>query len=90
MILNPGIYVIAGGGLSVSGDAMVTGSEVMIYNAGSKFPAAGGKFGGFTVNGRLQYGHQNRFSFFSRYRGVLLFATTMRCVAWSMNSGSRQ
>ena len=35
LTLNPGIYVIAGGGISVTGNASVTGTGVMIYNAGS-------------------------------------------------------
>jgi hypothetical protein len=32
---EPGIYAITSGGLTVSGNASLTGSEVMIYNAGS-------------------------------------------------------
>ena len=30
----------------------MTGSGVLIYNAGSKFPAAGGSFGGITIGGK--------------------------------------
>ncbi|MGA2257954.1 MAG: MBG domain-containing protein, partial [Thermoguttaceae bacterium] len=50
--LNPGIYEIAGGGFNVSGSATVSGSGVLIYNAGSLFPKAkGGCFGGISFSG---------------------------------------
>ena len=40
LTMNPGVYVIAGGGFSVSGNGSVTGTGVMIYNAGSNYPSA--------------------------------------------------
>ena len=49
--LSPGTYVIAGGGLSVSGNATVTGTGVLIYNAGSNYPSTGGSFGSITLTG---------------------------------------
>jgi Flp pilus assembly protein TadG len=33
VIMNPGVYYLAGGGLDVSGNASITGKEVMIYSA---------------------------------------------------------
>jgi mucin-19 len=54
LYLNPGVYVIAGGGLSVSGSASINGTGVMIYNAGSKYSAAGadgGTFGPLSFSG---------------------------------------
>jgi hypothetical protein len=60
LILSPGVYEIAGGGLSVSGSASIkvasgfnatTGHGVLIYNAGTNFPAGGGKFGSINVSG---------------------------------------
>jgi hypothetical protein len=51
LTLNPGIYVIAGGGFTVSGNAVVNGSGVLIYNAGSAFPNAGGTFGPLALGG---------------------------------------
>ena len=46
LTLNRGIYIIEGGGFSVSGNASVTGTGVMIFNAGSNVPAAtGGTYG---------------------------------------------
>jgi hypothetical protein len=61
LILSPGVYVIAGGGLSVTGQASiatgsgfdsVTGHGVMIYNAGSNYPGTGGNFGGIGIAGK--------------------------------------
>ena len=51
LTLNAGTYVIAGGGLSVTGNATVTGSGILIYNAGSNYPNAGGSFGSITLSG---------------------------------------
>ena len=39
--MSSGIYIIEGGGFSVSGNASVTGSGVTIVNAGSKYPEHG-------------------------------------------------
>ena len=50
LVLEPGVYVITGGGLSVTGSANITGSGVMIYNAGSSYPASGGTYGGITLS----------------------------------------
>jgi hypothetical protein len=60
--LEPGIYVIAGGGLTVSGNGHIsmaaggspdpiTGTGVILYNAGSSFPNPGGTFGAITIGG---------------------------------------
>ena len=40
-----GIYIIEGGGFSVSDQASVAGSGVMIVNAGSNYPGTGGTYG---------------------------------------------
>jgi hypothetical protein len=49
--LNPGVYIIEGGGLTVSGGASLTGSGILIYNTGSKYPNAGGSYGAITLSG---------------------------------------
>jgi hypothetical protein len=54
LTMNAGIYVIAGGGFSVTGNGKVNGSEVLIYNAGSNYPSAGGNFGGIALSGSAQ------------------------------------
>ena len=50
--MQPGIYVITGGGFSVSGAGVVNGSGVMIYNAGSNYNGgSGSSFGAFSASG---------------------------------------
>jgi hypothetical protein len=51
LTLNPGLYIIEGGGIAVGDNASVTGAGVMIYNTGSNYPNAGGCFGGITLSG---------------------------------------
>jgi hypothetical protein len=55
LMMSSGIYVIEGGGLTVSGSASVIGSGVMIVNAGSRYPSTGGAYGNITLisNGTL-------------------------------------
>ena len=51
LTMASGIYIIEGGGFSVSGNASVTGSGVMILNAGSNYPGTGGNYGSITLGG---------------------------------------
>src|SRR5205807_2016973 len=51
LTLRAGIYVIAGGGFTVTGNASVTGTGILIYNGGSNFPSPGGTYGGLTLSG---------------------------------------
>jgi Ca2+-binding RTX toxin-like protein len=51
LILEPGIYVIRGGGLQISDNASLTGTGVLIYNAGSNYPDRGGTFGSISLSG---------------------------------------
>jgi hypothetical protein len=52
LTMSPGIYEIAGGGFNVSGKAQVTGSGVLIYNAGSHYPTGtGGTYGAINIGG---------------------------------------
>ncbi len=53
MTLNPGVYIIEGGGLSVSGNASLTGNGVLIFNAGSSYNGTtdGGTFGSISLGG---------------------------------------
>lgn len=52
--MSPGIYVIEGGGFSASGNATVTGSRVMIVNAGTNYPGTGGTYGSITIGGNAR------------------------------------
>ena len=51
LTLTSGLYIIEGGGFSVSGNASVTGSGVTIFNAGSKYPTTGGTYGSISLSG---------------------------------------
>ncbi len=53
LTMNAGTYVIEGGGLTISGNANVkgTGTGVLIYNAGTNYPSAGGTFGAINIGG---------------------------------------
>ena len=42
--MSAGTYLIEGGGFTVSGNASVKGSGVLIYNAGSSYPNTGGTY----------------------------------------------
>jgi hypothetical protein len=61
------VYVIAGGGLTVSGNARVTGAGVMVYNAGGP----GGAFGAVSVTGNATVDLAAMAS--GTYAGVVLF-----------------
>ena len=51
LTMTAGVYVIDGGGLTVSGASSLTGSGVMIYNAGSNYNGGtGSTFGGITLS----------------------------------------
>ena len=51
LTMNAGTYIIEGGGFTVSGGASVTGTGLLIDNAGSKYPGSGGNFGPISVTG---------------------------------------
>jgi hypothetical protein len=50
LTLGPGLYIVEGGGFTVTGNASVMGQGVMIYNTGSNYPNAGGNYGGITLS----------------------------------------
>ncbi|HJT77825.1 MAG TPA: MBG domain-containing protein, partial [Gemmataceae bacterium] len=49
--LNPGVYLIEGGGFTVSGGASVSGNGILIVNAGSNYPSAGSTYGPVILSG---------------------------------------
>jgi hypothetical protein len=51
-LASNGIYIIQGGGLSVSGAASISGTNVLIVNAGSNYPTIGGTqtYGAITLS----------------------------------------
>jgi hypothetical protein len=86
IILNPGIYIIQGGGLSISSSASISGSGVMIYNAGSKFPTLGGSFGGITLTGSGSFSLTSPTS--GTYAGILIFQERDNPVALSLSANA--
>jgi hypothetical protein len=71
LTMNPGLYIIEGGGFSVVGNATVTGSGVTIVNAGSNYPNSAGTFGPITLssNGTISLSPPTT----GPYAGVLFF-----------------
>jgi hypothetical protein len=51
LTLNAGVYIIEGGGLTISGSAVVSGTGVMLYNTNSNYPSSGGSFGSISISG---------------------------------------
>ena len=69
--MEPGIYVIAGGGFTVSGNASLTGDGVTIYNAGSNYPDSGGSFSSIALSGNGEVDLSAPTS--GTYTGILIF-----------------
>jgi hypothetical protein len=55
LAMNSGVYIIEGGGFSVSGNASVSGSGVLVVNAGSSYPNTGGTYGSITLSSSGTY-----------------------------------
>ena len=72
--MTGGVYVIEGGGFSVLGAGSVTGSGVLIVNAGSDYPNTGGSYGGITLSGSGSYSLTPMTS--GTYAGILFFQTS--------------
>ncbi len=51
LTLTSGVYIVKGGGFAISGNASVTGSGVMIVNAGTLYPYSVGSYGSITLSG---------------------------------------
>jgi streptogramin lyase len=85
LTLAPGTYIIEGGGFTVTGNASVTGTGVVIYNAGSNYPSAGGNFGGISLSGSGTFNLSAPTS--GPYAGLLIFQSRENTRALSI-SGS--
>ena len=71
LTLSAGVYIIEGGGFSVSGNAGVSGSGVMICNAGSNYPSTGGSYGSISLSGNGSYSLSPLSS--GTYAGIVIF-----------------
>jgi len=86
LTLSPGIYVIQGGGLSISNSASISGNGVLIYNAGSNFPSAGGTFGAVSLNGSGTFSLAAATT--GTYAGILLFQASDNTQAVSLTANA--
>ena len=73
--LAPGRYIILGGGLTVSGNASLTGTGVLIFNAGSAYNGTtdGGTYGAITLGGNGALTLSPGTAGNDPYAGVLIF-----------------
>ena len=86
LIFTPGIYVIAGGGMNVSGNASVSGTGVMIYNAGSNYLGTGNTFGALTVSGNASVNLTAATT--GAYAGVVFFQSRDNASAVSVSGNA--
>jgi hypothetical protein len=95
LTMNPGVYVIAGSGFSVSGNASVvtgtvpssvTGSGVLIYNAGSNYLGSGSSFGAVTFSGNATVNLSAPTT--GTYAGIVLFQSRDNVQTLSLNGNT--
>jgi hypothetical protein len=86
LTLGPGIYVIEGGGITVTGNASISGQNVFIYNAGSNYPGNGGNFGGITLSGNGTFNLSAPAS--GTYAGILIFQSRQNTRALSLSGNA--
>jgi hypothetical protein len=84
----PGMYIIEGGGLTVTGGASLSGQNVFIYNTGSNYPGSGGNFGGITLSGNGAISLSAPTS--GTYAGIVIFQSraNTRALSFSGNAMS--
>jgi hypothetical protein len=83
---SPGIYIIEGGGLTVTGNASLTGQNVFIYNTGSNYPGSGGNFGGITLSGNGTFSLTAPAS--GPYAGIVIFQSRANTRALSLGGNA--
>ena len=71
LTMNPGTYIIKGGGFTISGSGNVSGSGVTIYNAGSYCPSSGGNYGNISWSSTGTFSLSAPTS--GTYCGILIF-----------------
>ncbi len=86
LTLSSGIYLIEGGGFSISGNAGVTGSGVLIVNTGSKYPTTGGTYGGITLSGNGSYNLSPMTT--GAYAGIVIFQTRDNSTALTISGNA--
>jgi hypothetical protein len=89
LTLNPGLYIIEGGGMTVSGNASISGAGVTIYNTGSNYPNSGGSYGGITLSGNGSFNLTPATTAASgAYPGVVIYQSRSNTRALSMGGNA--
>jgi len=89
LTMNPGIYVIEGGGFTVSNGGSVSGNGVLIFNAGSNYPnsgTTGATFGGITLSGAGTFNVTAASS--GAYAGVVIYQARNNTRALSIGNSA--
>ncbi len=86
LTLNPGIYIIEGGGLTATGNASISGTGVLIFNAGSNYPNTGGTYGSIALscNGTLSLSAPTT----GTYAGIVIFQSRDNPTALSLSGNA--
>jgi hypothetical protein len=87
LTLNPGVYLIEGGGFTVTGNASISGTGVTIYNTSSNYPSSTGSYGGIALSGNGTFSLTAPAS--GCYAGVVIFqpSANTRAISLSGNAG---
>jgi Matrixin len=88
--LSGGMYIIEGGGVTVTDKASITGAGVTIYNTGSNYPNSGGSYGGITLSGSGSFNVTPAVTAAGgAYPGIVIYQSrsNTRAVALSGNAG---
>jgi ELWxxDGT repeat protein len=88
LTLLPGLYILAGGGLTVSGNARVSGTGLTLYNAGSNYAGgqSGGSYGGIALSGNASCDLTAPTS--GAYTGILIFQARDNTTALSLSGNA--
>jgi hypothetical protein len=84
LTLNPGLYLIEGGGFTVTGQASVSGTGVTIYNTSRNYPSNTGSYGGITLSGNGTFSLTAPAS--GPYTGIVIFQARANTRAVSLSS----
>jgi Flp pilus assembly protein TadG len=90
----PGIYVLAGGGLTIGNGSTVSGTGVMFYNTSSKYNAttgvdgSGGTFGPFYLNGGTTLNITGITTSSSAFNGMLFFQDRANTQTVTLDNGT--
>jgi hypothetical protein len=82
LYLNPGVYILAGGGLTVSGNASIKGTGVTFYNTGN----SSGTYGSITLSGDGTYALSAPTT--GTYAGILIFQDRNNSHALTLSGNS--